>query len=538
MLHDLRFALRILRRSPIFTAVAVLSLALGIGANTAIFSVMDALLLRQLPVAHPERLISFGDSLPSGHYNAFPNGNFSALYSLPFYETARRNTRSFTGLAAIESMRADVHGRFTGATDAELLKVRVVSGNYFPLLGVGPAAGRVLAPEDNGPVAVISDALWTRRFARDARIVGQSVSFNGSTFTVVGVAAAEFFGMNVGESTDLWMPLASQRQVQPYLRDTAENLSQSFWIVGRLAPGVSLATAQSEVDALYLGWLKAVAGPSPSPDRQSDMRTAKIRLTDASHGFSRLRRQFSEPLTILMALVGLVLLIACANISNLLRARASGRQRELAIRLAVGAGRGRLIRQFLAESLVLAAAGGAVGTWVASWGSQVLVGMVDASLHVAPDRRVLLFAVVLTLVTGLAFGIAPALRLTSFAIARSLKPRNTFGRVLVAGQVALALFLMIGAGLFVRTLQTLERASPGFDKERVVVVQLDPNSNGANEAALVAKYQRIGDRVRGLPSVERAAYSMLAFDDGVWSLPLWPAGVPPTAANMVNCSGN
>jgi predicted permease len=368
---DFRFALRLWRHRPVFTAVALLSLALGIGANTAIFSVMDALVLRLLPVRQPEQLVLFGTGRSMGIFNSFPDGAIE-LFSPPFFEHARQRNQVFADLAAVESMSADVHARFGGGS-AELeplglepLKIRLVSGNYFTLLGVGAAAGRVLTPADDGkpganPVAVMSHALWQRRFPNDTGVVGRTLTFNGTVFTIIGVASREFFGTMVDESPDLWIPLAMQGRVQPWLDDPQGTLSQSLWLIGRLKAGVSTANAQANTNVLYQQWLHQVAGTPPSAERVLDMQKARVDLTPAASGLSNLRRQFSQPLRILMVLVGLVLLISCVNIANLLLAQAAGRQREIAVRLALGADRRRLIGQLLSESLLLALIGGAEG---------------------------------------------------------------------------------------------------------------------------------------------------------------------------------
>jgi predicted permease len=555
--QDFRFALRMLRRSPAFTSVAVVSLALGIGANTAIFSVMDALMLRALPVHQPERLVLFGEGRSSGIFDPLPNGE-TELFSQPFFHAVRAKNRVFSEVAAVESMRAEVHARFEGASaEMEPLNVRLVSGNYFSILGVGASLGRVLTPEDDQkpgghPVAVMGHAFWERRFARDAGVTGRTVTFNGTVFTIIGVAAREFFGTVVGESPDFWIPLAMQAQVQPWLLDPLSSQSQSLWLIGRLKPALTISEAQANTNLLFQDWLHEIVGASPSPDQVRDMRAARVKLTPAASGISNLRRQFSEPLAILMAVVGLVLLIACANVANLLLARGAERQREIAVRLALGAGRRTLIGQLLAESLLVALIGGGLGVLMAWWGAQLLVAMVSSGsnpvvLTVGPDGRVLLFTFGLSLVTGLLFGILPALRMTKVDLAPSLKEgkgavrahsHGWLGRALVAAQVALALFLMIGAGLFVRTLQKLEHTSAGFDKDRVVCLELDIDSSSFKGPALMSFCRRLEERMRMLPGVEAASFSMMTFSGGHWVAPLWPQGVEHTEANGRDFDGN
>jgi len=555
---NFRFYARILRRSPAFTSVAILSLALGIGANTAIFSVMDALLLRTLPVKHPEQLVLFGEGRYSGIFNPFPNGNNGDLYSQPFFETVRAENQVFSGLAAVESMQATVHGRFAGAsTDLERLNIRLVSGNYFDVLGVGASLGRVLSPEDDRkpgghPLAVMSHAFWKRRFAGDPGVIGKTLTFNGTTFTIVGVTARDFFGTVVGESPDFWIPLAMQAQVQPWLNDPRGNLSQSLWLIGRMKPGVAASEAQANTNVVFQQWLHGIAGATPSPDRLRDMRKARVKLTEAAAGISSLRRNYSQPLRILMVLVGLVLLTACANIANLLLARGTGRQREIAVRLALGAERRTLIGQLLSESLWLAIAGGALGVLIAWWGAQFLLAMVwtepgPMPLNVGPNGHVLLFTLGLSIATGLLFGIVPALRMTRVDLGPSLKEgkgtargqsRSRLGRMLVAAQVALAMFLMIGAGLFVRTLERLEHTNTGFDKEHVVLLRLDSDSSSFKGPAWLNLSHRLEARARALPGVVAASFSSFNFDEGRWMAPLWPEGVAHTQANGKDYDGN
>ncbi len=555
--RDLVYAARSLRRSPVFVLTALLSLALGIGANTAIFSVMDALMLRTLPVRNPGELVLLGDGRGSGATDAFPNAP-RQFFSQPCFQAMRAKNDVFTDIAAVESMPAEVHTRAAGAgSELEPVKIRLVSGNYFTMLGVGASVGRVLTPEDEdrpgaSAIAVMSRAYWERRFAGNAGVVGRSLTFNGTVFTIVGVAAREFFGTVVGESPDLWIPLSMQAQVQPSLGDPRGMLTQSLWLIGRLKPLVSLGAAQANTNVVYQGWLHQVAGSSPSAERIQDMRRATVHLTEAASGISSLRRRFSRPLVILMVLVCLVLLIACANIANLLLARAAGRRREIAVRMALGAPRKRLLAQLLSESLFLALIGGSLGILLALYGDRWLLSMVStgaqpAPLDVAPGGRVLLFTLGLSFLTGITFGIAPALRMTSVGTALTLQEgkgmarsasHSRLGQGLVAGQVAVALFLMIGAGLFMRTLQNLDHATTGFDKDRVLMVQLDINSSAAKRDARINVLQRIEERVRSLPHVQAASFAELVFDEGHWSSSVWPQGVPRTEGNATSQSGS
>lgn len=556
--QDFRFALRLWRQRPGFTAVALLSLALGIGANTSIFSLMDALMLRSLPVKHPEQLMLFGSGRTSGVMDDFPQRS-SELYSEPFLKTVREKNDVFSGIAALESMPENVHARFAGANaELEPMHIRLVSGNYFALLGVGPALGRVLAESDDqkpggNPVIVMSYRFWQRRFSKDAGVLGRAITFNGTALTVIGVAAREFSGTVVEESPDFWIPLSMQAQVQPWLGDPRGTLTQSVWLTGRLKPGVNPRTAQANANVVYQQWMHQVAGASPSAEQIENMKKARIELHPAANGISGLRWQFSDPLKILMVLVGAVLLIACVNIANLLLAQATGRQREIAVRLALGASRRRLTSQFLAESLMLSLLGGALGVLIAWWGGQLLLTLVQAGpdplpIQVGPNARVLLFTFGLSLVTGVLFGLAPALRMTHLDLAPSLREgkgtarsqtRSRLGQLLVAGQVALALFLMIGAGLFVRTLQKLEQTGPGFDAARVVLLNLDSDASNFKGPAVEKMHRQLEERLRGLPGVQAASFSSSSnFNEGRWVVRLWPEGVQLLAANGKPADGN
>jgi predicted permease len=556
-LKDLQVSFRALRSNPGFTAVALLSLGLGIGANTAIFSVMDALLLRSLPVANPEELVFLGDGRAAGIAGGFPDGP-TRLFSLDFFRSLNASQKVFSGTAAISSLRADVHGR-VGNGVAEPLQVRLVSGGYFRMLGVQPVAGRLLAEQDDiaqggHPLAILNYDFWQRRFAGDPQAVGKSVVINGTIYTIAGIASKGFSGTVVGESPDLWVPLAMQPQLQAWINSPNEQLTQFTWIVARRLPGVSVDEAQAQTNVIYRQWLEKVAGSSPTQDQKESMRKSVVKLTDAAKGASQLRRQYAEPLQILMAMVGIVLLIASANVANLLLARISVRQREISVRVALGATRARLMAQLLTESVLIAILGGIIGLILAWWGAPVLVDLVSSepramALDVSPKPVVLLFTFGLCLVTGVLFGLGPAIRMTRTDTIPGLRDaagkgavqgstRGIAGRLLVIAQVTLAMVLTAGAGWFIQTLHKLRETDTGFETERVLLVQLDPEASGLKEKQLLALGQRIEEKIATVPGVRSASYTMVRYDGGRWVSGMWPEGVEHTRRTAQTSDGN
>ncbi|BDC52895.1 hypothetical protein F183_A52100 [Bryobacterales bacterium F-183] len=535
LFQDLRVSLRTLASNPGFTLVALVSLALGTGANTAIFSVLDALVFRTLPVEKPQELVVFGDTRGAGLFGGFPNGR-SVLYSRDFFDHLNATQKIFSGTAAIASLTAEAHGRFTSNAALEPMQIRIVSDSYFPLLGIRPAAGRFFTGGKTANEAVMSYAYWQRRFAGDPNVVGRSVAINGQAYTITGVASRGFAGTVVGESPDFWTPLESQAQLQPWTGNSRDALAQSLWLIARLAPGVTIGSAQPQVDVIYRQWLERVAGTSP--ERIAAIPRAKAELNEASRGTSLLRRQYSEPLHILLAMVGLILLIASANIANLLLARVSARQREASVRIALGATRGRLIAQLLTESVVLSCLGGVLGLVLAVWAAPYLVSLVSSDprgvqLDVGLQPLVLGFHVALCLVTGLLFGWWPALRLSRTPASLQAEGKGTVananslsGRMLVVAQVALALVLTAGAGWFFQTLQRLEQTNPGFDTQSTLFVGLDSNATGLPESEQLRQSERIEAKLNTLPGVAAASYTMVHYDAGRWGAPAWPQGVP------------
>jgi len=560
-LQDLAYARRQLKKSPGFAFVAILTLALGIGANTAIFSVMNAVMLRSLPVQEPDRLVLFGQGAWVGMTDGLPDKSWQ-LFSYPFYREVQRKNQVFSGVAAMFTLPNDVRGVVGGGTQSEPVHTRLVSGTYFSVLGVNAIAGRVFTDAEDqkpgaNPVVVASYSWWQRRFGGDSSMVGKTLTLNSTVFTVIGVTPPEFFGTSVGESPDLWIPLAMNAQVPPGWggdRTRDDSSFQGLHIFARLKPGMSVAQASSQVNVIFQESLHQLAGSNPSHKVLEDIHHALIELTHGGRGVSQIRQQFSTSLQILMAAVGEVLLIACANIANLLLARAASRRREIAVRLSIGASRMRLIRQMLTESVLMAAAGGAAGVLFAWWASGFLVWMVSTGeetlpLRVAPDMRVLAFTSALSLATGVLFGLAPAFRATRVDLSLSLKEGRGsvsarsgqfLAKTLIVSQVALSAVLLIGAGLFVRSLMNLRNVETGFHQENVLVMYADTASLGykENDPRLTDIYHRVEEGVSALPGVRAASFSMFTMLEGQWSSDAYPQGRPKPPENQREIHNN
>jgi predicted permease len=533
--QDTAYGSRAMLRSPALTVVALLSLALGIGANTAIFSLLDAVMLRSLPVRDPAQLVLLGKGNTSGITDDFAR---TQLYSYPFYRQMRGENQVFSDTAAIFSMTNDVHGFVEGRAESEPMNVQLVSGTYFTTLGVRALVGRTLNDADDNsegdhPVAVISYAWWKRSLARDPNVLDRELKLGATTYNIIGVAPPEFFGTKVGEAPDMWVPLSMVKAVPPNYGGYKDNFSESLLIMARLKPGISITEAAANVNLLFRQILLGFPDAKLSQENLQKLDKTKVPLTPMATGLSSLRRQFSEPLQILMAVVALVLLIACANIANLLLARSTARARELAVRQALGARRTRIIRQLLTESLVLALAGGALGVALASVANRVLLRMVSGGLDPIPldvsiDIRLLMFTLAVTIATALIFGTVPALRATRLQLTDTLKAgrspqgasgRNLLAKALVISQVALSLVLMVGAGLFLRSLVNLNNVDTGFNKENVLRLNIDSSSAGytPDEPREVALDQQIEERVSALPNVKAASFSAFTFHEGSWN---------------------
>ena len=542
LLQDLRFALRMLGKSRGFTAVAVLTLALGIGANTAIFSLIDAVLLRSLPVHDPQQLMVFqwtAHHSPNtkGHYSymSCPSPNASAEHgcslSYPMFQQFQSLKDDFSGVTAL---CGNVGLNLRGNGPASFVQGEMVSSNFFDTLGIGPALGRTLAPSDDqpgaAPVAVLSYGYWQRAFGGDPAVVGRTIWLNNAAVTIVGVAARGFPGLDPARVRPIWLPLSLSQRTGMDLFGTVSGHHPSLeagddiwwvYVVARLKEGISLGQAQAAVDAIFrndvLDKTKELFKAADAP---------RLVLMPAPQAISGLREQFSTPLAILMTAAGMVLLVACANVAGLMLARSATRQRELAVRLALGAGRKRIARQLLTESVLLSGTGGVFGVLLAYWSVQSLVafmshgGLWPSHLAVHLDLRVLVFTVAASVLTGILFGLAPAFRgmrldlapalkesLRALATGAAAKRWLNLGGGLVVAQVALAILALSGAGLLVRTLENLKSVNPGFDTHNILLFKMDPSLNGYTSAQALSLYSQMLQRIEAVPGVISATYS-------------------------------
>ncbi len=522
--QDLRYAIRTLRNAPGFCAAAVLTIALGIGANSAIFSLINAVLLHTLPVKDPRQLVLFGTA--EGNFGGdFAQTGAWGAYSLPLYRQFKKQNLYFQDLCAFQSYTSRLSVRINGSP-ARVALGKVVSGNYFSVLGVSPYLGRTLQPKDDQPnssePAVVSYRAWVRLFARDATVIGHAIDVNGTSITIVGVTPPEFFGEKIeNEPADFWMPL----RLQPFtmLQSTFLEDPQMNWlnVIGRLKSGANVRKAQAHVTNILQQFLTNEESAHLTSETRRLISTCHVELTPAGRGISELRKRFSQPLDILMALVGLVLLTACANVANLLLARAAGRQTEIAMRLVLGAKRIRIIRQLLTESLVLAILGGSAGIVIAWWSTKFLVRLLAGSgqalpLDIAPDAAVLAFTVLISFAAMLLFGLAPALQSTEIDLAPSLKGstnkagtlsrlRISVAELLVIGQLGLSVLLMSAGGLLIRSFLNLEHQDLGFNPRHVLMVKFDSRLAGYGSNNIAALNREILKRVSDIPGVQSAS---------------------------------
>jgi predicted permease len=549
LMRDARFGFRAMKRSPGLTLVAVLSLALGIGANTAMFSLLNALLLKSLPVEEPSKLVLFGAGRWGGSQDTLPDRSWE-LFSFPFYREISEQNQVYSGVTAVHSIEFSAHGSVDGGRP-ELLKADLVSGSFFSLLGVKPVLGRALQEADDqtpgaSPVAVASYSWWKRRFGNNPSILGKTFRFESTVYTIVGVAPPGFFGTTVGQTPDLWIPLSMEKEISPGWNGLNDKFFQSLYVIARLKPGVTVEQASANTNLLFKQILRGeYVSPQPTPKELAAIQHAQIDLTSAARGLSNLRIQYSLSLEILMVVSGLVLLIACANIANLLLARGTARSREFAVRAALGASRLRLAVQLVTESLLFALLGAGLGVALAWRAGDFLLAMATGGgqtpLSVAPDLRVLSFSLLLTILTALLFGMAPAIRSTRFQLTPSLKdgrgaasaPSKTpLARALLVSQIALSLVLLAGAGLFLRTLLNFAHVDTGFEKQNVLVFQLDEYAAGYKpDARLGNLLNQIEERVGAIREVRAASFSMFTFNQGEWSNDVTLEGISRNSEN-------
>jgi predicted permease len=533
--QDLRHAIRILAATPGFTLVAVLLLALGIGANAAIFSLVNNVLMSKLPVRNPQELVLLTDPNDSGMSIGSNNGERGLLTYAEFRQLQDR-TRSFASMMASQSATSNIQARVAGGTETEKLVIALVSGSYFSTLGVNPEVGRTFVADDDKaegatPYAVISYDYWQRRFQGRADILGQTITLRSGVFSVIGVAPPAFYGETVGTRPDAWLPLTMQRSVLPgrdYLHEKPGDTEKVMWlhVFGRLRPGVTIDAAQADVDVIFK---QAIAdyystGAWSEKDRQGLLKQT-LKLTPAATGASRLRRTFAEPLLVLLGAAAIVLLIACANLGNLLLARTTARSREMAVRLALGASRGRLMRQLVTESLCLAMLGGLAGLGTALVMRAGLLFLLSdgVALPAALDARVLFFVFALTLFAGLIIGVLPALRITKADPAKGLRDQGRgvagsaawlrVGKFLVIGQLALSLPLLVGADLLLRTFTNLQRADLGYRKEQLYSVGLLSQPAGYSPERQATAFEQLLARIREIPGIGRVTFS----NNGIFS---------------------
>ena len=530
--QDLRYGFRTLRANPYFSLAAILSLALGIGANTAIFSIINASMLRALPVEDPSKLVSL--SMIGSGIDSFTN---------PIWEEIRDNQKTFTGMLAFSDARFDL----AKGGESHFVRGAWVSGDFFRVLGVAPLRGRVFTPQDDhhgggtdGPVAVISYNFWKRHYASDSGIVGKQISLDRHSFTIVGVAPPWFTGLQVEHPFEVAIPLGCEPIMNPSHSDL-DNRS-SFWLqlFGRLPAGAALPQADAQMKALAPSVYRATLPPNWKPESKKEYLEYSLALAPASTGLSDLGTEYRPALFTLMAIVGLVLLIACANIANLLLARGLVRRHELSVRLAIGASRWRLIRQLMTESLLLSGIGAMLGLLLAHWGSRLFVRLISTrrapfEINLAIDSHLLAFNTGIAILTALLFGLAPAWRSTRIQINQVLKdesPTSVSGsrrihisRFLVAGQVALSLVLLVGAGLFLRTFQNLLEVDPGFNRQGLLVVTANVHQSSISALDQPRVYQEILDRIRALPGVTSASSSgIVPIGRNIWNELSYPEG--------------
>ncbi len=532
LIADLRLALRGLRRSPLFSLVAILSLALGIGANTAIFTLIDQILLRKLPVRAPEQLVML---FQQGNHNGSNMG--TRMHSYPLYQDLQQKAEPLQEVLCRRLVPASV----SVDNQTERVLAEMVSGNYFAMLGVQPAAGRVFSSGEDDqvygghPVVVLGYDYWVNRFARDPGVVGRTIRVNNSAMTIVGVSAAGFAGLDPAQAPQIRVPILMKAVMVPDWTWVHMDDRRTRWVqvFGRLKPGYTVESAAAPLQGLFTQVrtyeMTLPAAKDWSPYSREQFMKGVLRVDPAAMGFSGLRNDFSTALIVLMCMVGLVLLIACANVANLLIARAFMRQREIAVRLSLGASRGRLIQQLLVESLVLSFAGAVVGVFLAVVLTRSLLTLIPSGsapllISARPDLRILAFTLTLTSVTGIVFGLVPALRASRVDLWETLKA--TVGSIagsggslvlrkgLVTAQVALSFLLLFGAGLFTRSLQNLQTTDTGVALDNLVTFQLSPALSDYDVPRAMHLYQELQERLRTSAGVKSAGFATVPILSG------------------------
>src|SRR5688500_13661858 len=529
--NDLKLAIRGLFRSPLFSIVAILSLSLGIGANTAIFTLIDQILLRKLPVKNPEELVMLYQQGPHSGSNMG-----SRMHSYPIYQEYQKRAEPLSEVIARRLADASI----SIDNQTERIDIEMVSGNYFTMLGVGPAAGRVFnSPEDDQvyeghPSVVISHDYWMRRFNGDQSAIGKKILVNNYPMTIVGVSAAGFAGIDPARSPQMRVPILMKPVIVPEWSWVRMDDERTRWVqvFARLKPGYTIETAQGPLQGLFTQIrqheMTLPGAKNWSQFNRDRFMTGRLKVEAADVGYSPLRNDFSTALVVLMAMVGLVLLIACANVANLLIARGFMRQREIAVRLSLGATRGQLVRQLLTESVLLSLIGGVIGIGLAVALTRGLIAFIPQQqpllIQPTPDLRILTFTFVLTLITGIVFGLLPALRASNPNQWTTLK--DTVGAVagsggslflrkgLVAAQVALSFLLLFGAGLFVRSLQNLQTTDTGVQLDNLVTFRLSPALSGYDNPRTVNLYNELLERLRSTPGIKSAAHAGVSILSG------------------------
>ena len=554
--QDVRYSFRILAKSPGFTAVAILSLALGIGANTAIFTLINSLMLKSLPVANPQELVAFGQEFGGGRIAGIPAGPWD-IFPYDFYQQLERPQTMLQGITAYASFPTQVSVRSSNSATASATQAigHLVSGNFFSVLGAEPLLGRAIQPTDadapgRNPVAVVSYRYWQQSLSADPSVVGSAITINGMPFTVIGVMPPKFYGVDL--NLDMWLPLTMQAEVMLQPSMLAPNGLQWLHFMGRRKPDTNMKQAQAWITAQAQQYLTDHEAHPISAESNQQIQKSFVELLPGEAGVSTMRILYRQPLHILMGVVVLVLLIACANLANFLLAKAASREREFSTRLALGSSRARIVRQILTETLLLSFIGASLGLLLAFWGTRLLIGLViggenHTALSATPDLHVLAFTFGLSILTALLFGIAPALRISRVSVTPALTSNartasSSGGRssrllpnILVTAQVMLSLMLLAGAGLFLRTLRNLQTQDFGFNRTNVLLVHFNAKFAGYKPEQLNGLYDRILTRLDALPGVKSAALSGTpAINAGQWDSPIDIKGYTPAPGENTN----